>query len=82
LLLTNKAGCIKLIADKEKFSISDIDPNKLAFFDCLMLLAKDLQAKKTSVDAKDFYVRNTVKIGDKGVTNSIKVCYIFKNGEP
>ncbi|MBP6430305.1 MAG: hypothetical protein KA319_00885 [Ferruginibacter sp.] len=81
LFIKNKTGCTKLIADKEKFSISEVDPNKLAFFDCLNATGKRFTTKKASVDAKDFYVRTKIKIGDKEETKSVKVGYIFKNGE-
>jgi hypothetical protein len=81
LFITNKTGCTKLIADKEKFSISDIDPNKLAIFECLNATGKRFTSKKASVDAKDYFVRAKIKIGDKEETKSVKVGYIFRNGE-
>jgi hypothetical protein len=81
LFITNKTGCTKLITDKEKFSISEVDPNKLAFFDCLNATGKRFTTKRASVDAKDFFVRTKIKIGDKEETKSVKVGYIFRNGE-
>lgn len=81
LFITNKSGCTKLYANREKSMITDNDGNKLANFDCLNATGKRLTAKKGSVDAKDFYVSAKVKIGDKDETKSVKVGYIFRNGE-
>ena len=81
LFITNKSGCTKLYANREKSMITNNDGNKLANFDCLNATGKRLTAKNASVDVKDFYVSAKVKIGDKDETKSAKVGYIFRNGE-
>jgi hypothetical protein len=79
--ITNKSGCTKLYQYREKRSISDNDGNELAEFECLNANGKRFTTKKSSVDAKDFFVDAKVKVGDKEETKSIKAGYIFKNGE-
>jgi hypothetical protein len=79
--ITNKTRCTKLFEDREKFSIGDMDPNKLAIFDCLNANGKRFTSKKASVDAKDFFVRCNFKINDKEETRSVKAGFIFRNGE-
>lgn len=79
--ITNKSGCTKLYPYKEKRSISDNNGNELAEFECLNANGKRFTTKKSSVDAKDFFVNSKIKIGDKEETKSIKAGYIFKNGE-
>ena len=74
LYATNKSGCTKLYADK--FS-SDGKPNVMATFYCNNANGKRLTAKGGDISAKEFDV--PVKVNDK--TTSIKVGYIFRNGE-
>jgi hypothetical protein len=83
LYATNKTGCTRLYANNTGLLYSD-NSNLLVTFDCTNANGKRLTAKSGTVRARDFYVSTKVKPEGKDtkeVTQSVKVGYIFRNGE-
>lgn len=83
LYATNKTGCTRLYANNTGLLYSE-SSNLLVTFDCTNANGKRLTAKSGTVRARDFYVSTKVKPEGKDtkeVTQSVKVGYIFRNGE-
>ena len=83
LYAINKTGCTRLFANNTGLLYSE-NNNVLVTFDCTNANGKRLTAKTGTVRARDFYVSTKVKPEGKDakeVTQSVKVGYIFRNGE-
>lgn len=83
LYAANKSGCTRLFANNTSLLYSESN-NVLATFDCTNANGKRLTAKSGTVKARDFYVSTKVKPDGKDskeVTQSVKIGYIFRNGE-
>ncbi len=80
LYATNKSGCTKIYAERISLLSSEA-ANIIAGFNCTNANGKRLTAKAGNVKARDFYVNAKLQENGKEVTKTVKVGYIFRNGE-
>ncbi len=80
LYISNKSGCTKLYADRQK-SLSNDDPNLFSTFTCNNANGKRLTAKSATIKVNTFYVDVKQTVNGKETYSSVKAGYIFRNGE-